>query len=53
MRAGMARFGVAFQGNRSPVEYRALAEIADRYAFEAVSVYNDLLYQPDTVHCCG
>lgn len=42
----MVAFGVAFQGNKSPVEYRALAEIADRYAFDVVSVYNDLLYQP-------
>lgn len=40
------RFSVAFQGNKSPAEYRALAEIVDRYPFDAVSVYNDLLFQP-------
>ena len=38
--------GVAFQSNKSPAEYRALAEIVDGYAFDVVSVYNDLLYQP-------
>jgi 5,10-methylenetetrahydromethanopterin reductase len=38
--------GVAFQSDKSPAEYRALAEIIDRYAFAVVSVYNDLLYQP-------
>jgi 5,10-methylenetetrahydromethanopterin reductase len=45
-RRGRIALSVAFQGNKSPAEYRALAEIADRYAFETVSVYNDLLYQP-------
>lgn len=39
-------FGVAFQGNRTPAEYAALAQVVDRYAFEVVSVYNDLLFQP-------
>src|SRR5262249_6300705 len=39
-------FGVAFQSNKSPAEYRALAEMADRYPFDVVSVYNDLLFQP-------
>jgi 5,10-methylenetetrahydromethanopterin reductase len=43
--SGMA-FGVAFQSNKSPSEYRALAEEVDRYAFDVVSVYNDLLFQP-------
>lgn len=40
------RFSIAFQSNKSPSEYRALAEIVDRYPFDAVSVYNDLLFQP-------
>jgi 5,10-methylenetetrahydromethanopterin reductase len=38
--------GLAFQSDKSPAEYLALAEIVDRYAFAVVSVYNDLLYQP-------
>src|SRR5690242_12000864 len=38
--------GLAFQSDKSPAEYRALAEIVDRYPFAVVSVYNDLLYQP-------
>lgn len=40
------RFGVAFQSDKTPAEYRALAEIVDRYPFDVVSVYNDLLYPP-------
>jgi 5,10-methylenetetrahydromethanopterin reductase len=44
-RPGLA-FGVAFQGNKTPAEYRSLAVAVDRYPFDVVSVYNDLLYQP-------
>jgi len=40
------RFGIAFQGNKTPAEYRALAETVDAYPFDVVSVYNDLLFQP-------
>jgi 5,10-methylenetetrahydromethanopterin reductase len=40
------RFGIAFQSDRTPAEYRALAEVVDGYPFDVVSVYNDLLYQP-------
>ena len=40
------QFGIAFQSNKTPAEYRALAEVVDRYPFEVVSVYNDLLFQP-------
>ncbi len=40
------RFGIAFQSNKTPAEYRALAELVDRYPFDVVSVYNDLLFQP-------
>jgi 5,10-methylenetetrahydromethanopterin reductase len=39
-------FGVAFQSDKTPAEYRGLAEVVDRYPFDVVSVYNDLLYQP-------
>jgi 5,10-methylenetetrahydromethanopterin reductase len=40
------RFAIAFQSNKTPTDYRALAEVVDRYAFDVVSVYNDLLFQP-------
>jgi 5,10-methylenetetrahydromethanopterin reductase len=40
------RFGIAFQSNKQPAEYVALAQTVDRYAFDVVSVYNDLLFQP-------
>jgi len=43
---GPLTFSIAFQGNKTPAEYRALADTVDRYPFEVVSVYNDLLYQP-------
>lgn len=46
MTRGAIALGVAFQSNKTPAEYRALAEAVDRYAFDVVSVYNDLLYQP-------
>ena len=37
---------IAFQTNKTPAEYEALALLVDGYGFDAVSVYNDLLYQP-------
>ena len=40
------RFSIAFQGDKSPREYEALAGLVDRYDFDAVSVYNDLMFQP-------
>lgn len=40
------RFSIAFQSNKTPVEYQALAELVDSYPFDVVSVYNDLLFQP-------
>ncbi len=40
------RFSIAFQGNKTPAEYEALADLVDKYNFEVVSVYNDLLFQP-------
>jgi len=40
------RFGVAFQSNKTPAEYCALAQVVDAYPFDVVSVYNDLLFQP-------
>lgn len=40
------RFSIAFQSNKTPREYEALAELVDGYAFDVVSVYNDLMFQP-------
>jgi 5,10-methylenetetrahydromethanopterin reductase len=40
------RFGIAFQSNKTPAEYEALADVVDQYAFDVVSVYNDPLFQP-------
>lgn len=37
---------IAFQSNKTPAEYEALAMLVDGYGFDVVSVYNDLLYQP-------
>lgn len=40
------RFSIAFQSNKTPAEYQALADLVDQYPFDVVSVYNDLLFQP-------
>ena len=40
------RFGIALQGDKAPAEYVALAALIDQYAFDVVSVYNDLFFQP-------
>ncbi|MBV9359153.1 MAG: LLM class flavin-dependent oxidoreductase, partial [Chloroflexi bacterium] len=37
---------IAFQADRRPADYVALAQLVDGYAFDRVSVYNDLFYQP-------
>src|SRR5579864_5932357 len=37
---------IAFQTDKTPAEYRALAELADHYAFDVVSVYGDPPFQP-------
>ena len=42
----MIQFAIAFQGDKTPREYEALAELVDGYGFDVVSVYNDLLFQP-------
>lgn len=39
-------FSIAFQTNKTPSEYEALALLVDGYGFDVVSVYNDLLFQP-------
>ncbi|HLY25062.1 MAG TPA: LLM class flavin-dependent oxidoreductase [Aggregatilineales bacterium] len=42
----MQETSIAFQTNKTPAEYRALAELVNRYAFDVVSVYSDLPFQP-------
>ncbi|MCW1969060.1 MAG: LLM class flavin-dependent oxidoreductase [Anaerolineae bacterium] len=42
----MIKFSIAFQSNKTPSEYEALAELVDQFGFDVVSVYNDLLFQP-------
>jgi 5,10-methylenetetrahydromethanopterin reductase len=37
---------IAFQTDKTPSEYRGLAELVDRYAFDVVSVYGDAPFQP-------
>ncbi len=37
---------IAFQTDKTPAQYRGLAELVNRYAFDVVSVYCDAPYQP-------
>lgn len=37
---------IAFQTDKTPAQYRALAELVNCYAFDVVSVYGDAPYQP-------
>ena len=37
---------IAFQTDKTPAEYRALAELVNRYPFDVVSVYGDAPFQP-------
>lgn len=37
---------IAFQTDKTAVQYRALAQLVDQYDFDAVSVYSDLPYHP-------
>ncbi len=40
------QLSIAWQSNKRLAEYGVLAAQAERYGFDGVSVYNDLLYQP-------
>jgi 5,10-methylenetetrahydromethanopterin reductase len=40
------QFSIAFQTDKSPREYIALAQLVNRYAFEVVSVYCDAPFHP-------
>jgi 5,10-methylenetetrahydromethanopterin reductase len=42
----MTQFSIAFQTDQPLSAYGPLAAAAEAYGFDAVSVYNDLLYQP-------
>ena len=37
---------LAFQTNKKLSEYGPLAQASEDYGFDAISVYNDMLYQP-------
>ncbi len=37
---------IAFQTDKTPAEYRELAQLVNQYAFDVVSVYGDAPYQP-------
>lgn len=37
---------IAFQTDKTPAEYAALARLADGYGFDAISVYGDLPFHP-------
>lgn len=39
-------FGLGLQTDRAPEEYAALGRLAEEHAFDVLSVYQDLLYQP-------
>ncbi len=42
----MIEFSIAFQTDKPLNEYGALAELVEQYGFDAISVYNDLFFQP-------
>src|SRR5919112_1578856 len=46
VRPSSIQTSIAFQTNKTPAEYAALAHLVDGYGFDVVSVYNDLLFQP-------
>lgn len=43
------QLSIAFQTDKTPAEYIALAKLVDQYAFDIVSVYCDAPYQPSYV----
>ena len=42
----MIRLSIAFQTNKSLSAYAALAELIERYNFDAITLYEDLMFQP-------
>ena len=45
--AATRHVSIAFQTDKPLAAYGPLAAAAERYGFDAVTVYNDMLYQPD------
>lgn len=43
---GMPAISIAFQTDKPLSEYGRLAQLAENYNFDGITVYNDLLYQP-------
>lgn len=43
---GMSTISIAFQTDKPLRDYGRLAQIAESYNFDGITVYNDLLYQP-------
>lgn len=42
----MPALSISFQSDKSPDEYVALAQLAERGGFDTISVYHDLFFQP-------
>lgn len=42
----MVRLSIAFQGNKRLGQYARLAEVVERYPFDAITLYEDLMFQP-------
>lgn len=40
------KLSIAFQGNKRLAEYAELAQLVERYPFETISLYEDLMFQP-------
>ena len=49
MTPGTAEVGLAFQTDKPPGAYGALATSAEQHGFDVLSVFGDLLYQPPVV----
>lgn len=48
-RGGRFQFGLGVQGDKSPEDYARLAQLAEQYGLDVLSVFSDLLYQPAIV----
>lgn len=46
MTTPLGRLSIAFQGDKPLGEYAPLASLVERYPFDTISLYNDLLFQP-------
>ena len=41
--------GLGLQGNKAPAEYAKIAKLAEKYGFDVLTVFSDLMYQPAIV----